>query len=289
VDDPHLAHEGLVVEHNGLEIVRRVVPAVRAVFLIGSVLVAVAGFQLSVLTDHTERLFAWTIDSGLSATFIGGFYVLALAVAVRSVRHTAWSHARIGVYGVAAFVTLTLVATLAHLEVFHLTEGPASARIAAWAWLAVYVIAPPGVIAALVVQHRAPGGDAPRDEPMPSWYRALLAAQAALMLGAGAWLFVDPASATWWPWPLTPLAGRAMAAWLIGMGIVHVTAVLDRDMARIRAAAPAYALLGVLLLIALVRYPDELRGGTSEILYLVVLAVAIVTGVVGAIPRRRHA
>lgn len=62
----------------------------RAVFLIGSALVAVAGVQLYVLTDHTERLFAWTIDSGLSATFIGAFYFLALAVTVRSASPSSW-------------------------------------------------------------------------------------------------------------------------------------------------------------------------------------------------------
>jgi len=46
--------------------VRRVVPAMRAVFVIGSFLVAAAGFQLFVLSDHTDRFFAWPIEPGVA-------------------------------------------------------------------------------------------------------------------------------------------------------------------------------------------------------------------------------
>ena len=44
--------------------------AVRAVFWVGSVLVTAAGFQPVVPTDHTERLFAWTIKTPITAAFL---------------------------------------------------------------------------------------------------------------------------------------------------------------------------------------------------------------------------
>jgi hypothetical protein len=259
----------------------------RAVFTIGSVLVAAAGIQLYVLTDRTDRLFAWTIDSGLSATFLGSFYFMALVVALRSRRETAWAMARVGVYGVALFVVLTLVATLLHLDKFHLTEGAATAIVAAWAWLFVYVVAPVGVVTALVLQHRAPGGDPPRTALLPTWYRAILLAQGIALLVIGLWLSVDPASATWWPWELTPLVARAMAAWLLGLAVVLGTAVVENDWIRIRVATPAYVLLAALLGIAMVRYPDELRGGVSTACYGLALAVAAFTGLVGTVSGSR--
>jgi hypothetical protein len=254
----------------------------RAVFSIGSVLVAVAGLQLYVLTDHTERLFAWTIDSGLSATFLGAFYWMALAVAIRSDRQEVWARARVGVYGVALFVGLTLLATLLHLDKFHLTEGGASAVIAGWAWLVVYVAAPAGVLAALAAQHRAPGHDPPRADPLSGWFRALLLAEGTLLLVAGGWLLVDPTSATWWPWELTPLVARAAAAWLLGLAVVLATAFLEGDRERIRVATTPYTLLAALLAVAAVRYAEELRGGASLALYGVALAIAGSTGLLGA-------
>lgn len=79
---------------------RRVVPAMRWVFVVGSVLVATAAFQLFVLTHHTDRFFAWTIAPGLSATLPGAFYVTALVLAAGSVREHEWARTRVGVFGV---------------------------------------------------------------------------------------------------------------------------------------------------------------------------------------------
>ena len=72
-------------------------------------------------------------------------------------------------------------------------------------------------------------------------------------------LFAEPAwAARWWPWALTPLTARAMASWLLGLGVVPATAFLENDWVRIRAATAAYAVLGVLELVALARYGDHL-------------------------------
>jgi hypothetical protein len=74
----------------------------RAVFWVGSVLVTAAGFQLFVLTDHTERLFAWTIKNPITAAFLGAFYFTALTLAALSGRERIWVRARVGVLGVVA-------------------------------------------------------------------------------------------------------------------------------------------------------------------------------------------
>src|SRR5437867_10647608 len=103
--------------------VRPVIPAMRAVFLIGSLLVFAAGFQLFVLTDHTERLFAWTIGVPFTAAFLGAFYCTALVLASSSSREGEWVRVQVGVPGVALFVALTLVVSIVHIESFHIHEG----------------------------------------------------------------------------------------------------------------------------------------------------------------------
>jgi hypothetical protein len=254
----------------------------RWVFGVGSVLVTAAGVQLFVLTDFTDRFFAWTISPGLSAAFLGAFYFTALVLAAGSATQPEWTRARVGVFGVWLFVTLTLAATLLHLDKFHYSDPSLVARGAAWLWTIIYVVEPPAVLAAIVVQTRAPGRDRPRQRRLPAWYRASVVAQSFALAVAGIWLFVAPSSAAWWPWTLTPLVARAMASWLLGLAVVLATAAWEDDWDRIRIATAAYVALGVLQFIALARYARDLRGGTSTVLYLAFLALVLVTGAVGA-------
>jgi hypothetical protein len=265
---------------------RRVVPAMRAVFVIGSVLVALAAIQLFVLTDHTARFFAWTITPGLSAAFLGAFYITAFVLAAVSATEIEWARARVGVAGILAFVTLTMITTFRHLDKFHF-HASAFPRGAAWLWTIIYVIAPIGVAVALVFQQRAPGIDRPRTAPLPAWYRLGLVAQAVVLFVVAISFFVS-STVSWWPWTLTPLVAQAMASWLFALAIVLVTAVWEDDWRRIRIAALAYVVLAGLQLIALVRYAGVLNGGTAETLYVAFLIVAGATGVVGIVMERRE-
>jgi hypothetical protein len=268
---------------------RRVVPAMRWVFVVGSVLVSAAAFQLFVLTDHTDEFFAWTIDSGLSAAFLGAFYVTALVLAIGSASASGWADARIGVFGVWLFVTLTLAATLLHLDTFHFDGPGLIARGAAWLWLAIYLVEPPAVLVAIVLQLRAPGRDHPGERPLPAWYRAMLVAQAVFLLFVGLWLFLAPSPVEWWPWALTPLVARAMAAWLLGLAMVLGSAAWANDRKGIRIATWSYVVLGVLQLVAVARYAGDLDGGASTVVYLAVLVLLVVTGALGIALRRTRA
>jgi hypothetical protein len=42
--------------------------------LAASILVSLAGVQLFILTENTDRYFAWTIDPPLTAAALGGAY-----------------------------------------------------------------------------------------------------------------------------------------------------------------------------------------------------------------------
>ncbi len=260
----------------------------RAVFLVGSVLVTLAGIQLFILTDHTDRLFAWTIAVPLTAAFLGAYYFTALALAIQSWGERVWANARVGVPGVFVFLVLTLVTTLIHRSAFHFHDPSAIARGAAWLWLVIYAADPPFVLIAWLAQMRVRGTDPSRTEPLPSWYLGALAVHAVLLVGVGVSLFAAPSTAsTLWPWPLTPLTARAVASWIIGNGLVVAAALFERDRRRIRPATAAYIALGVLQLIALARYGSTVRWGSVVAwVYVAFLASAIGMGVYGRLPQR---
>lgn len=263
--------------------VRLVGLAMHAVFVVGAVLVAAAGIQLFVLTRDTEHWFAWTIQVPLTAAFLGAFYWTALAVAVQSARRTGWAEVRVGVPGVFVFVSLTFVATVLHTDKFHFTSTDDVARGAAYLWFAVYLVDPVFVAVAWILQTRAPGLDPPRKYVIPTWYRGGLVLQAGTLVSLGVVLFAAPGvAAQIWPWPLTPLTSRAIGSWLVGIGLVVGQAAWEGAWERIQVATLSYAVLGLLQLVALMRFSgDVIWSRPSAALYPLVLAGIVVFGLVG--------
>jgi len=75
-----------------------------------------------------------------------------------------------------------------------------------------------------------------------------------------------------WPWPLTPLAGRAIGAWGVGLGVAALHIALENDWRRGRAGFLASAIFALLQLVNLVRFGDEYTWGSlSSVLYLLLL------------------
>jgi hypothetical protein len=158
-----------------------------------------------------------------------------------------------------------------------------------WFWLSAYVLVPPVLLAALVRQLRVPGDDPPGGWPLPTWLRVLLALQAIVLIGIGVALFVAPASAdSLWPWTLTPLTARAIGAFLTGFGVAAGAAVWDNDLERLRGSALAWTALGILELIAALRYTDDLQGTPETTLYFVFLASVVIAGAYGVAASARH-
>jgi hypothetical protein len=265
------------------EAVRPLTPAMRGMLWVGGFLVFLAGIQLYFLTEYTDTWFSWTIDSALTASFLGAFYWTSVALASLSARQRIWANARVGLPGVQVFVVLMLVATLLHLDKFHFDSSDSMARGAAWLWLAVYALEPPVLFAIYMHQLRVPGADPPRTAPTPNWFIGLIGLQAVVVLVAGVALFVAPEDAgNWWPWALTPLTAHAITAWLIGLGLVLVSSVREKDFARLRPATASYTVLGTLQFVALARYPDEVDwGATQTWIYVAFLVSVLFVGVYG--------
>jgi hypothetical protein len=263
--------------------VRRLSNPARALLVGFVLLTALATNQLYVLSAHTDAYFAWTIKPPLTAAFLGAGYAAGLVLVLLGLRAKAWVEARIAVVTVAVFSALTLLATVLHRDRFHFGVAGAVARFAAWFWLGIYIVVPLALAVLIVLHQRRPGVDPPRQDPVPLWLVAAFAVQGLVMLAVGGALYVAPSTArTLWPWPLTPLTARAVAAWLIAFGVAAVLTLIERDLSRLAAGAVAYTVFGVLELLALLRYGEVGRWDTpAGIGYLVVLVSVVPVGAAG--------
>jgi len=263
---------------------RRVSLGTRAILVVFALLTVLATNQLFVLARHTDLWFAWTIQPPLTAAFLGSGYAAGCVLVVLALRTRLWAEARAAILTIALFAALTLVATLLHLDRFHFASPGLVARFAAWFWLFIYVVVPVALLVLSARQQLGPGSDPEHQQPMPRWLGAVLALQGAVLLGVGIVLFVAPGTAaTLWPWTLTPLTARMVAAWLIAFGFAAAVALLERDLERLRIDTVGYTVFGLLQLLALLVYGrSDVRWGTvAATCYLVFLCTVPLVGITG--------
>ncbi len=266
--------------------------ATRIILRVAAVLVSIAGFQLFVLGEHTDAYFAWTIKSPITAAFIGAAYWSSLPIVLGGVRGRVWAQTRISYFSPLVFTVSMLIATAMHLDALHLHQtGALFPVFAAWSWVAVYFIVPVAEIVILGFQLRAPGGDPPRIAPMPVAIRAIILAQAAIMLLIGAVLFVAPlAGAGLWPWKLTAFTAQVTGGWLLGLGVAGAEAVWENDWTRVTAAVGSYLAFGVLQAVVLLRYGASLGwGGAGLSVYTAFIASIVIVAVWAELAARQAA
>ena len=264
--------------------VRPLTGGMRRLLLVASVLVFIIGIPLFLLSGQTERYFAWTISVPLTAAFLGAGYWSSFFIEFVASRERAWANSRVAVPAVFVFTLLTLVATLIHIDLFHLGSSFAGiTQIGTWTWMAVYVSVPLLLAALWIIQLRLPGGDPPHRTPMSGRVRLAIYLLTAGMLAVGAALFVAPLVAgVLWPWELTPLTGRAVGAWLIGLGVAAAHAAWERDWRRVLPASAMFAVFGVLELVVLVRFLGEVAwSGAQAWVYLLFLLSMLAVGLYG--------
>lgn len=280
-------HSAPVIEQRSRPVTRELA----LLFRLASVLVLVATIQLFVLSEHTDRFFAWTIAEPLTAAVDGAFYLAAVFLLFPAADASAWDQVRPVAWGVLAVSTLKLAATLLHLGPFHLNHGALPARIAAWGWLGVYVVVPIALSALILVELHMPGGHPDERGRAPAAFRWFSGALAAILVGVGVALLLAPgATAERWPWSLTDLTAQALSAWFVGIGVVGGLAVLGSAPVRVRPVWMASVALALLQGVALARYPGAVDWGSSSAwLYVALFAWVGVAGAWGWMLSRRPA
>jgi hypothetical protein len=172
--------------------------------------------------DDTARLFAWRITPGftsmvLAAVYLGGSYFFLRVTVQRE-----WHRVAGGFVPVGCFATLMGIATIVHWDKFIHTN------VAFWAWAALYFATPFLVFAVWLVNRQVV---APADLG-----ELLLTDGTAIVIGAFGiiaaltcvFLFIFPSVAIdVWPWPLTELTARVMAA-IFALGVAGLGIFTDR-------------------------------------------------------------
>ena len=219
----------------------------------------------------------------MTAAFLGAGYLASFLIEFLAYREKTWDNAMVAVPSVFLFTTLTLIATLLHLDKFHFNSQIFTAMAAAYLWLAIYTAVPIAMLILLIHQIKLQGSKPKRKATLTTWMRLVLAAQGSIMLVTGIILFLSPATAsTFWPWALTPLTSLATGAWFIGIGVIALHMTWENDHGRNRIAYISYAMLGILQIISLARYLGEVNwSAAGSWIHLFFVISIILTGLYG--------
>lgn len=264
------------------------IASMRWLFVIAGILAGIAGIQLFVLSEQTDRYFAWTIVPPLMAAFLGAaFWTGALGVFLAA-RERTWAGARSIFLGAGVFTLLILITTLLHLDRFHLKAADGPAIGFALVWLAVYIGLPPVMVVLLLRQMRAPGTAPARGAPLAPWQRAALALVTLGIVAVSAGLFLAPQGVlSLWPWNLTPLTARVVASVLMTMATLIGVLAWENDRSRLKISLIGLVVGALLESIALARYLGEAHWERPAAwLYVLSLLALFVVGFAGLLGRR---
>jgi peptidoglycan/LPS O-acetylase OafA/YrhL len=255
---------------------RPVLPLLRRAYLAAVGLTVAGGSLALVLAGETEDWFAWTIAPDLSAAFIGaGFWGTTVALLVAS-RERDWDRTRLVLPPFTILMLLSLVATFMHHDRFDFES------FFGWAWLVAYIAFPAVALVVASEQRRVAGGESPR-QPFPPWMTWALAAHATVLVAAALALFLQPEeTAELWPWALTPLTGRIVAAWVGGIGVAAALAAWEGCWRRYHPVAAWLAAVAAFQLLALAVYGGDVDWGEPYgWVYLGVVLTLLAVGAAG--------
>jgi peptidoglycan/LPS O-acetylase OafA/YrhL len=231
----------------------RILPLTRAVALVVVGILVLAWVVLFLYPGQTDHRFAWTIDSRMTAMLMGAGYGSAIYFFGRVLTERRWHRVSLGFLPTTVFTWMMLGATLLHWDRFR--HGSAPFRLWFWVYLATPILVP---AIWLLNRPHDPRALEKRDAMFLGWTRIAMAVAGASMGAVAAWLFVAPGSAaSVWPWPLTPLTSRAVAAFVALPAVAWLAMASDRRWSAARVMLTTVALGLVLLLIAVARAWNE--------------------------------
>jgi hypothetical protein len=258
-----------------------ILPSTRAGVWILFVLALANGVFLYVVPGRADTDYAWSILPAVNAAFIGaGFLAGTLATGLVLFAATRWRSLHTLPPALWVLATTLLAATLIHNDRFKWDYGPT------WLWLVVYAGVPFVVPVLVLLQQRVAEPEPPAD-PRLRPVRVLSAVCGALLVIGAAVLYIAPLDVDW-PWALTPLLGRAVAAWYAMVGTMLLACAIG--LRRATEAIIPYSTLAAwcLLLLALpLLHADDVNGAGAWVAMMIVLLALAAFALARSLPRLR--
>ncbi len=262
----------------------RVLGLTRAGVWVLLVLAAANGLFLYVFPDRADTDYAWSIQPAVNAGFIGaGFLAGTLATGLVLQRATRWRSFSLLPPALWVLASALLAATIIHADRFK-WDYPLT-----WLWALVYAGVPLAVPFLAARQRRVA-------EPLPAADSALVVvrvlsgiAGAGLIVGAAASYVAPVELDEHWPWALTPLLARTVAAWYALFGTMLLTfALAQRRRCEGLIGHATLAAWSVLLLALPLLHPDDVSGRPGWYALMVMLLALALYGLKLGWPERQR-
>lgn len=214
-----------------------------------------AFIMLYLFPNDSGRLFAWPIKPPLSAMLLGATYLGGAYFFTRVFLARQWHTVRLGLIPVTVFAGTLGIATLLHWDKF--THGHISFIL--WAFL--YFTLPFIIPLAWYLNQRANQGQPSTAEArLSTGLRLAIGGVGVLMLVSSAVLLIFPQlMIPIWPWTLSPLTARVMAAMFALPGLVGLGVAVDGRWSSASIIFQAQAISILFFLIAIVLNRDEFQ------------------------------
>jgi hypothetical protein len=237
----------------------RLLALTRAGIWVLFVLALANGAFLYLVPSQALTHYAWSIKPPVSAAFIGaGFLAGTLVTGLVLGATKRWRSLQTLPPALWVLATSLLVATIVHHGKCKFDYPPT------WVWVIVYAGVPLAV-PILVYRQRRAAESRPAADPTLRTTKLLSAVIGALLLAGAIALYAAPvAVGKHWPWLLTPLLGRVVAAWYALFGTMLVSCAIGLRHAS-EAVLPYVTLAAwcVLLLALPLLHPGDVDTGTT--------------------------
>jgi hypothetical protein len=262
----------------------RILGLTRAGIWVLAVLAAANGLWLYFLPGEAETHYAWSIKPAVNAAFIGaGFLAGTLATGLVLATATRWRTFSTLPIALWVLASSLLLATLIHNDRFKWDYPPT------WVWTFVYA-GVPLAIPFLVARQRDVADEPPLPDPRLRIVRVLSAVFGVVLIVGAVALFLAPVDlGRHWPWTLTPLLARAVAAWYALFGTMLVSCAIG--LRRPAEAIIPYATLAcwsVLLLALPLLHPDDVSGAGVYVAGMLALLGLSAYALRIALPERKN-
>jgi hypothetical protein len=249
----------------------RVLRTTRAVSIVIVPVLTAAFVILFLFPGQTRTLWGWTIRSRMSCMFMGGGYLAGALFFLRASRAKEWHRLGPGIIATTVFAGALGVATFLHWEEFN------HDHVSFWAWTLLYITTPL-LLPVLYLRNRQfdPGAAGPEDVPIPAWIRTSLTVLGAGQLLFAVALFVRPSLfQDDWPWTLSTISARSLAAFAAFPAIAYLAFAFERRWSALRW--PLETAIAGLALIAIgaARSWGEFEDGTASTLWRVGLLIGL--------------